>query len=186
MSKKENTPPPSTLAALLKDKPKRGRPLRAVSRQNVYVALTKKQKAQIKEMAASLPKGITRADVPDLAIAILSARMEALRRAVSGRDREIPEGITDLESIYLLWDISVYEAKDTPRKWTSIRLSPQPSIELGRVHGMLYAIFSTNRSETFGLGLDLLQQFVETVLPDLDIETCELAALRQIIIDNYL
>ncbi len=186
MSDKEKTPPPSTLAALLKEKPKRGRPLRAVSRQNVYVALTQNQKAQIKKLSTMLPKGIVRADVPDLAITILSARMEALRRAVSGRDREIPEGITDLESIYLLWDIPVPNDKDVPRNWTSVRLSPQPAIELGRVHGMLYAVFSTNRSETFSLGLDLLTQFVEYDLPQLEIDACNLATFRQIIIDNYL
>ncbi|KAA3662734.1 MAG: hypothetical protein DWQ04_12645 [Chloroflexi bacterium] len=186
MSDKEKTPPPSTLAALLKEKPKRGRPPHAVSRQNVYVALTQNQKAQIKELATKLPKGIVRADVPDLAITILSARMEALRRAVSGRDREIPEGITDLESLYLLWDIPIPNDKDVPRKWTSVRLSPQPAIELGRVQGMLYAVFSATRSEAFSLGLDLLDEFIKGVLPQLEIEACDLAAFRQIIIGNYL
>ena len=186
MSDKENTPPPSTLAALLKEKPKRGRPKRAVSRQNVYVALTKEQKSLLKELSTKLPKGIVRADVPDLAITILSARMDALRRAVSGRDREIPEGITDLDSLYLLWDIPMPKDKDDERKWTSVRLSPQPAIELGRVQGMLYAVFSANRSETFSLGLDLLNQYVEDVLPQLEIDACDLAAFRQLIISNYL
>lgn len=40
----EATQRPSTLAALLKEKPRRGRPSHNVSRQNVYVALAKSQK----------------------------------------------------------------------------------------------------------------------------------------------
>ena len=60
---------------------------------------------------------------------ILTARLEALRVAVAGRNREIPEGITDLESLYLLWDLSL-PPEDAPEKWTSIRVSPQQAIEL--------------------------------------------------------
>ena len=29
------------------------------------------------------------------------------RTAVVGRTREIPEGVTDLESLYLLWDVEL-------------------------------------------------------------------------------
>lgn len=186
MSNKEKTPPPSTLAALLREKPKRGRPPRAVSRQNVYVALTPQQKVLTKELAAQMPKSIVKADIPDLAISTLSARMEALRQAVSGRNREIPEGITDLESLYLLWDLPMPQEGNAPRKWTSIRLSPQPAIELGRVHGMLYAVFSTSRSETYSLSLALFEQFVETVLPALGKDDYTLTSFRQAIFEKYL
>jgi len=186
MSDKPKTPPPSTLAALLKDKPKRGRPTHAVSRQNVYVSLTKQQKSVMKELAAQMPKGIVKADIPDLAVSTLSARMEALRQAVSGRDREIPEGITDLDSLFLLWDLPMPEGKEVERKWTSIRLSPQPAIELGRLHGTLYAVFSASRSETFSLSLALLTQFVESVLPELKIELGKTASMRQTIHRIYL
>ena len=34
-----------------------------------------------------LPEGLSRADLPDLAISILSARFEALRRAVADREQ---------------------------------------------------------------------------------------------------
>ena len=71
----------STLAALLKEKPKRGRPSRNVSRQNVYVALAKSQKKQMKLLAGLLGENISRADIPDLAISVLSARLEALRQS---------------------------------------------------------------------------------------------------------
>ena len=90
----------STLAALLKEKPKRGRPSRNVSRQNVYVALAKSQKKQMKQLAGLLADEISRADIPDLAISVLSARLEALRRAVADRNREMTEGIKDIKSIY--------------------------------------------------------------------------------------
>lgn len=152
----------STLAALLEEKPKRGRPPRAVSRQNVYVALSSEQKKLISELATQLPESLSRADVPDLAISILSARFEALRQAVSDREREMPEGITDLESLYLLWDLSLPQLgnEDEP-KWTSIRVSPQQTIELGRVHGTLNAVFGANRSQTFGLALVLLATFMQ-------------------------
>lgn len=145
----------STLAALLKDKPRRGRPLRQVSRQNVYVALTEIEKAQIDEITHRLPSMLKRADVPDLAITILGIRLESMRRHVADRTREIPEGITDLESLYLLWDIPLPE-KNTDAQWTSIRVSPQPAIELGRAHGVLNALFGVNRSQVFVLGLRLL------------------------------
>jgi hypothetical protein len=121
MSSQPNKERTSTLAELLKDKPKRGRPPRRVSRQNVYVALSDAQKEELKRLAQSLPSGLSRADLPDLAIAVLTARLEALHRAVSDRNREIPEGVTDLESLYLLWDLALPDS-DVERKWTSIRL----------------------------------------------------------------
>jgi hypothetical protein len=84
--------------------------------------------------------------------------MEALRLAVSGRNREIPEGVTDLDSLRLLWDLPLHEVEEA--KWTSIRLSPQQVISLGRVHGILNAIFGVTRSEVFDLALSLLIQFL--------------------------
>ena len=151
----------STLAALLKEKPKRGRPSHNVSRQNVYVALAKSQKKQMKQLAGLLANEISRADVPDLAISILSARLEALRRAVADRNREMPEGITDFESLYLLWDLPLPTADEKEPSWTSIRVSPQQAIELGRAHGTLNAVFGANRSQTFSLALSLLEQLIE-------------------------
>lgn len=172
----------STLAALLEDKPKRGRPQRDVKRQNVYVALSTSQKQMMKELAQQLPDGLGRADLSDLAVSILAARLEALRRAVAGRNREIPEGITDLASLYLLWDLPL-PPKEPDQKWTSIRLSPQPSIELGRAHGTLNAVFGASRSQTFELALMLLAQFLEDYP---QAELIDLAKLREKIFDIYL
>lgn len=185
MSKKKEDKRQSTLAALLEDKPKRGRPPRKVSRQNVYVALSSKQKALMKQLARSLPPGIVRSDIPDLSVTILSVRLEALRRAVAGRNREIPEGITDMESLYLLWDLPLpdYETVD---KWTSVRLSPQPAIELGRVHGMLNAIFGVTRSDTFSLGLALLDYFVGQNLSSLQKANWDVESMRDYITRVYL
>jgi hypothetical protein len=149
----------STLAALLEEKPKRGRPPRNVSRQNVYVALTPAQKEGMSQLAAHLPKGLSRADLPDLAISFLAARLEGLRRDVADRNREIPEGVTDLESLYLLWDLPL-PSNLKLSTWTSIRVSPQQAIELGRTHGTLKAVFGVNRSHAFSLGLALLTQYL--------------------------
>jgi hypothetical protein len=181
MSSQPNKERASTLAELLKDQPKRGRPPRQVSRQNVYVALTVEEKQTMERLTHSLPSALSRADLADLAIAALTARLDALHRAVADRNREIPEGVTDLESLYLLWDLEF--PKEADRKWTSIRLSPQEAIELGRVHGTLNAAFGTNRSETFSLALILLEQFFDTV-PVLDIQS--LAEMRKLIIGKYL
>lgn len=156
----DEEPHVSTLKELMRDKPRRGRPRRQVARQNVYVALHPEQKTQLDELAALLPDGLGRADLPDLAVSVLTARVEALRTAVTGRTREIPEGVTDLESLYLLWDVSL-PRREPAEKWTSIRLSPQQALELGRVHGTLNAAFGANRSEVFGLALALLAQFLE-------------------------
>jgi hypothetical protein len=182
MSNQSDKKKESTLAALLKEKPKRGRPKRDVSRQNVYVALTKTEKAHMRTLAKEMPKSIARADVPDLAVTILSARLEAMRRAVADRNREIPEGVTDFDSLYLLWDVPIPNLEEE-RKWTSIRLSPQEAIELGRVQGALNAAFGATRSDTFSLGLVLLTQFHDdhTLLPDLS-----LSEVRNRIINNYL
>ena len=152
-------PKKSTIAALLQERPKRGRPPRRISRQNVYVALTDEEKARMYELAAALPPGLKRADIPDLAIGMLALRLEHIRRQVADRDREMPEGITDLESLYLLWDVPL-PAEDEDRKWTSLRVSPQQAIELGRVHGVLHALFGANRSQVYILGLSLLRQAV--------------------------
>lgn len=176
----------STLAALLEEKPKRGRPPRAVSRQTVYVALTQEQKIQLSELAALLPDGIGRADLADLAITILAARFEALRRAVYDREREIPEGVTDLESLYLLWDLPLPTYEEAETKWTSIRVSPQQVIELGRVHGTLNAVFNTNRSQTFGLALVLLAQFLEGGVAQDAQKPLTLSKLRKIAQAIYL
>ena len=157
----EATQRASTLAALLKEKPKRGRPSLNVSRQNVYVALAKSQKKQMKQLASLLANEISRADISDLAISVLSARLEALRRAVADRNREMPEGITDLESLYLLWDLPLPTTEEKDPSWTSIRVSPQQVIELGRAHGTLNAVFGANRSQTFSLALSLLEQLIE-------------------------
>ena len=150
----------STLKELMRDKPRRGRPRRQVARQNVYVALHPEQKAQLSALARRLPQSLGRPDLPDLAVSVLTARVEALRTAVVGRTREIPEGVTDLESLYLLWDVPL-PSREPAEKWTSIRLSPQQVLELGRVHGTLNAAFGANRSEVFGLALALLAQFLE-------------------------
>jgi len=152
----------STLKDLLRDKPRRGRPRRMVARQNVYVALRPEQKRLMDTLGARLPLGLGRPDVPDVAVSVLTARLEALRSAVAGRTREIPEGVTDLESLYLLWDVPPPRRADAPgEKWTSIRLSPQQVLELGRLHGTLKAAFDANRSEVFALAVALLAQFLE-------------------------
>jgi hypothetical protein len=161
MSKRKD----STIAALLEDRPKRGRPRHAIGRKNVYVALTSEQKQQMKALAKSLPDSLSRADIPDMAINMLAARMDLLRNAVSDRDREIPEGITDIESLYLLWDLPL-PANDSEPRWTSIRLSPQQSIELGRAHGALNALFGANRSQVFALSLTALANFLQEDLSD--------------------
>ena len=159
----QNNKKDNTIAALLQEKPKRGRPPRAVSRQNVYVALTKSQKQQMKALAKQLPNGLIRADIPDMAVALLSIRLERLRQAVSDRNREMPEGIVALDSLYLLWDLPLDKgrgANGEEAKWTSIRLSPQQVIALGRVNGILNALFGATRSDVFSLGLALLIQFI--------------------------
>jgi len=148
------------MAALLEDKPKRGRPRHSVPRQNVYVALRPAEKNLMKQLVASLPPQVKRADVADLAISALTGRMEALRQAVAGRSREIPEGVIDMESLYLLWDLSLPD-DDSVEKWTSIRVSPQQVIELGRAHGALNAAFGASRSQTFSLALTILTQYLE-------------------------
>jgi hypothetical protein len=108
----------------------------------------------------------------------LTARLEALRVAVAGRNREIPEGVTDLESLYLLWDLPL-PPEDAPEKWTSIRVSPQQAIELGRVHGTLNAAFGANRSQVFSLSLALLEQFLAS--HSLGPEPMTLLELRELI-----
>jgi len=164
-----------TIAELLKDRPRRGRPRRAVSRQNVYVALTPDQKQIIRMMVGRLPRGLVRADIPDLAIYLLSVRLEVLRLAVADRNREIPEGITDLESLYLLWDLPL-PADNGEGKWTSIRLSPQRVIELGRARGVLNALFGVNRSQVFNLSLILFNQFLDS-----DLERKKTASLDEVV-----
>lgn len=173
----------STLAALLRHKPKRGRPRREVSRDNVYIELSEEQKQQISDIANWLPENFVRADVADMAIMVLAARLEALRRAVAGRTREIPEGITDLDSLYVLWDLPSPETISESR-WTSIRVSPQQAIELGRAHGTLNVLFGATRSEVFGLGLALLAHFVENELPG--DEVTSLLEMKESISDLYL
>lgn len=154
MSKKKQREE-STLAALLREKPKRGRPRHAVSRQSVYVALTTQQKTLMNELGECLAGDLNRADVPDMAVMLLAVRLEALRRAVADRDREMPEGITVMESLYLLWDVPL-PTTDEEASWTSVRLLPQQVIQLGRAQGLLHALFTANRSEVFSLGLGLL------------------------------
>lgn len=173
----------STLAALLRDRPKRGRPRREVSRENVYIELSEEQKQLMSDLGESLPEEIVRADVADLSIMVLAARLEALRRAVAGRTREIPEGITDLDSLYLLWDLPSPD-EDVERRWTSIRVSPQQSIDLGRAHGTLNALFGATRSEVFGLGLALLSHFVTHEYSDNGIST--LPEMKEHIRDLFL
>ncbi|MCB8952895.1 MAG: hypothetical protein H6650_12855 [Ardenticatenales bacterium] len=156
-------PKKSTIAALLQDKPKRGRPPRRISRQNVYVALTGEEKQAMHDLADKLPPGLKRADIPDLAIGLLAVRLESIRRHVADREREMPEGITDMESLYLLWDLPL-PAEDAERNWTSLRVSPQQAIELGRVQGTLHALFGANRSQVYTLGLALFRQAVQNEL----------------------
>ena len=162
----------STLAALLREKrSRRGRPRRAVSRQNVYVALSARQKETMKQLADLLPDCVQRADVPDLAIALLSVRIEALRRSVADRDREMPEGITAFDGLYLLWDLPLPD-QELEARWTTVRLSPQQGIDLGRTQGAMKMLFGASRSEVFSLGLALLaQEAQETWLDEWDGET---------------
>lgn len=174
----------STLAALLKQKPRRGRPPRAVSRQNVYVALSDEEKQTMKALAERLPGNIARADIADLAITLLSVRLEELRRAVSDRSREFPEGVTDIDSLYLLWDLPL-PASEEELKWTSIRVSPQQAIELGRMHGTLNALFGATRSEVYSLGLALLGQFLNSHAEQTD-ESRSLLEMQSWMANTYL
>lgn len=174
----------STIAALLKEKPKRGRPPHSISRQNVYIALTKQQKNKMNLLADQMPDTIVRADIPDLAVAVLTVRLEALHQAVADRNRPIPEGVTDFESLYLLWDLPLEEMDDRNPKWTSIRLSPQQALELGRAHGTLNAVFGVTRSQTFSLALTLLEQYLEDYPPDSNMQ--DLDEIRLKISGNYL
>lgn len=180
---KGSTDKDSTLAALLRDKPKRGRPRREVSRESVYIELSEEQKERMSDMAGQLPEAFARADIADLAIMVLAARLEALRRAVAGRTREIPEGITDLDSLYLLWDLPSPE-DESEASWTSVRVSPQQAIDLGRAHGTLNVLFGATRSEVFGLGLSLLDYFVEHDLAGG--EAASLLEMKEQITDLYL
>jgi hypothetical protein len=180
---KRNQRDESTLAALLREKPKRGRPRHAVSRQSVYVALSPEQKALIDDLANRLPSDLSRADIPDMSVILLSVRLEALRRAVADRDREMPEGITVMDSLYLLWDVPIPVL--SAGSWTSLRLSPQQVIQLGRGQGLLHALFNANRSEVFGLGLALLEALLKSdTFPLKTIHT--LTDFEDIITDIYL
>lgn len=158
MSRKKSQ---DTLSALFEDEPRRGRPRHKVPRQSVYVALSKVQKAAITSIARQLPTSIKRADVPDMAVMILTARLNQIRNAMAGRDRELPEGITDMESLYFLWDVDLPDiSADTT--WTSIRLSPNQVVEFGRLQGTFNAMFGANRSQVFTLALSLLSQYTTT------------------------
>lgn len=155
---KARSPRESTLAALLEGKPKRGRPRSAVPRQSVYVALTDGQKHLLTTIGDALPADFSRADIPDMAVALLSARLDQVRQAVADRDRDLPEGITDIESLYFLWDL-VPPPAGAETKWTSVRLSPQQVVQFGRLQGILKALFGSTRSDVFALALALLASF---------------------------
>ncbi len=148
-----------TLSALYEDEPKRGRPRHKIPRQSVYVALSKQQKQTITTIAECLPLTIKRADIPDMAVMTLTARLNQVRRAMAGRDRELPEGITDIESLYFLWDMELPD-KSAETTWTSIRLSPNQVVEFGRLQGTFKAMFGSNRSHVFTLALALLNQYI--------------------------
>ena len=174
----------STLSALLEEKPKRGRPRSKVSRQNVYVSLSKSQKAKLGELARQIPGKFSRADISDLAVTVMTVRLEALRRSVADRNREMPEGITDFISLYLLWDAPLPDTNEET-KWTTIRLSPQHVVDLGRAQGGLSALFGASRSDVFGLSLALLGQ----LLDDNQLEEWtvgDLASLESFITNIYL
>jgi len=177
-------PEKGTLSELLKEKPRRGRPPHAVSRQNVYVALTERQKALMSALGKRLPAGLSRADVPDLAVSVIAARFEGLRRATAGRTREIPEGVTDLHSLYLLWDVRPPGHDEGEARWTSLRLSPQLAMELGRLQGALNMRFGSNRSEVFALSLALLERYVNNDMSGR--EDGSLSELRDEIANIYL
>ena len=148
----------STLAALLKTKPGRGRPHSLLRRQSVYVALAPIHKSWLKELAEALPLGIKRSDVPDIAVAHLAFQFEQLRNAVADRDRELPEGITDIDDLYFLWDLRPLNTPLDP-KWTSIRLSESRIVEFGQLQGVFKVLFGSTRSEVFYLALTFLGDF---------------------------
>ena len=157
MSRKKSQ---DTIRALLEDEPKRGRPRHKVPRQSVYLALSKEQKATLSLIASKLPAPIKRADVPDMAVIALSTRLNKVRSAMAGRDRELPEGITDMQSLYFLWDLALPDGS-AETTWTSIRLSPNQVMAFGRLQGTFNALFGANRSQVFTLALSVLHQVVE-------------------------
>jgi hypothetical protein len=158
MSRKKSQ---DTLSALYEDEPKRGRPRHKVPRQSVYVALSQAQKQTLSTIAKQLPPAIKRADIPDMAVMTLGARLNQVRDAMAGRDRELPEGITDMESLYFLWDMELPD-QSAETTWTSIRLSPNQVVEFGRLQGTFNAMFGANRSHVFTLALALLNQYTAT------------------------
>lgn len=163
MSKARRKRNDSTLAALLRDKPKRGRPKRSVSRESFYVALSEEQKAALGHLGEMLPGTVGRADVADVAITLLQVRYDELRQAMADRDRELPEGITDIDALYYFWDLPVPDEAST--RWTSVRIAPQSAVDFGRIHGGLKALFGANRSQVFSLALALLGRWLESPVP---------------------
>ena len=172
--KKTNEPKTSdsTYKALVREKRTVGRPKSKVARKNVYVELSPEQKALLKTLSAEISPNLIRADIPDLAVAILSSKFDALRKATTGRTREIPQGITDLGSLYLLWDLPLPD--DSQLKWTTVRLSPQQAVEFGRIHGTLRALYGSTKSQVFDLALSLLTRFAkENKLTDIEAESVD-------------
>ena len=85
-----------------------------------------------------------------------------------------------------MWDLPLPVDEGSETKWTSIRVSPQQVIELGRVHGTLNAVFNANRSETFSLALVLVSQFLEDNATNNLSASMSLAELRKHIRAIYL
>lgn len=183
MSEDRSNPSKGTFRELVTDKRKPGRPRHTVQRQSVYVELSPDQKIQIGDLGRRLAR-FKRSDVPDMAVMTLATRIEAIRIAVAGRAREMPEGITDMQSLYFLWDIPpVGESAES--KWTSIRLSPQQVDEFGSLQGRFSLLFGANRSHVFTLALALFAQLVTLEEENLNTLTT-LEQFNRFLTDNYL
>lgn len=124
----------------------------AVSRQSVYVALSPEQKALVNELADCLAGDLGRADISQYGRHV--GAVGSVAPGCFGSEQEDAE--RDCPGIGLFVVGCAFAAPWPMAVGTSIRLSPQQVIQLGRAQGLLHALFNANRSEVFSLGLGLL------------------------------
>ena len=104
-------------------------------------------------------EGLARADLADLAITMLNgAPGSAAARGRRSQPRDPRGGHRYGLSLSAVGSATAAEGRE--EKWTSVRVSPQQVIELGRAHGTLNAAFGASRSDTFSLGLVLLDRYM--------------------------
>ncbi len=155
-----------TFRRLNEQRKRRGRPPAAQPRHPVQLWLLPSEYDRLGNLSERWPAlKLSRSHILGLGIRALGQRLAALRANMEGSGADLPIGVLDLESLYLLWDLEP-TANNSARKRYQLTLMDDEKWQLADMTVVLSRSISVNRSRVAGLSIANLSDSIAKVVAD--------------------